>query len=75
MVTWCGIVNIRMKNTTKNFDQNTLQGDNEHNGKRIEKWISSLFDFSIKITPRIGKEMLKNMPNNARITTISLEQY
>jgi hypothetical protein len=57
-----------MKNTTKNVGDN-----NEHNGKSIEKGISSLFNFSIKITPRIGREMLKNMPNNARIITISLE--
>ncbi len=69
MVTWHGIVNIRTKNTTTNVDEN-----NEHNGKSIEKGISSLFNFSIKITQRIGREMLKNMANNARIMTISLEQ-
>jgi hypothetical protein len=62
-------VNIRTKNTTTNVDEN-----NEHNGKSIEKGISSLFNFSIKITQRIGREMLKNMANNARIMTISLEQ-
>jgi hypothetical protein len=47
-------VNIRTKNTTTNVDEN-----NEHNGKSIEKGISSLFHFSIKITQRIGREMLK----------------
>jgi len=57
-----------MKNTTKNVGEN-----NEHNGKSIEKGISNLFNFSIKITQRIGREMLKNMANNARIMTISLE--
>jgi hypothetical protein len=57
-----------MKNTTMNVGEN-----NEHNGKNIEKGISSLFNFSIKITPRIRREMLKNMSNNARIITISLE--
>jgi hypothetical protein len=62
-------VNIRTKNTTTNVDEN-----NEHNGKSIEKGISSLFNFSIKITQRIGRQMLKNMANNARIMTISLEQ-
>ncbi len=61
-------MNIRTKNTTTNVDEN-----NEHNGKSIEKGISSLFNFSIKITQRIGREMLKNMANNARIMTISLE--
>jgi hypothetical protein len=59
-----------MKNTTKNVGEN-----NEHSEKRIEKGISSLLNFSIKITPRIRREMLKNMPNNARIIKISLEQY
>jgi hypothetical protein len=57
-----------MKNTTKNVGEN-----NEHNGKSIEKGISNLFNFSIKITQRIGRETLKNMANNARIMTISLE--
>ncbi len=72
MVTWHDIVNISMKNTTKNVGENSE--NNEHNGKSIEKGISSLFNFSIKITQRIGRQMLKNMANNARIMTISLEQ-
>jgi hypothetical protein len=58
-----------MKNTNKNVGEN-----NEHSGKNIGKGISSLFIFSIKITQRTGREVLKNMANNARIMTISLEQ-
>jgi hypothetical protein len=44
-------------------------------GRALKREFLIFFIFLIKITPRIGREMLKNMPNNARIMTISLEQY